>query len=386
MSLKKSASFGAIAFAILCAPATVLMPILVGAYVDWLGMTAAAAGNVAAFELAGVAGGGFLVAAWVGRPSAWMIPFATAGAVVVANFATAALEGDALIATRLVAGLGAGGSVSFMASILARAGRPDRDFAIFFFVYLLIASALFQSASLLSQIARGGGPFYGLAALAAVALVVVALSPAGRGSPVGERPAARSDEVVRPPLPNKIDLAVAMTLLFLFFAACGGVWVFAERIALEQGYGSSAARSILGASTLAGALGAAAAAAVKRSRRRGIAFGFAALLVSATSIGLGKTAVPLPASFVAFVFAWMFLTPVLMAGVAALDPVGRASALAAAVQNVGQATGPALAAIVFGADRLSGVGWGAALLLVPTLLLALLLESRIRRVRARDKG
>jgi len=361
---------GAIVFATLCAAATVVMPMLVGVSIEHFGLDVAQAGRAASVELLGVALGSLGVAALVARRSPRLIATAIVGCVALGNAMTLALDGEALAAWRLIAGLGEGGAIALMGALLASGPNADRFFGVFFSAYLLTATLLFGASATIAAALDGAG-IYGLLIVVCAPALVVAWSAFPAIAIASEAPTEAATAL------DRRRVALGLAAMLLFFVGAGGVWVYMERIGLSLGMSADAARGVLGAATLAGAAGAALAAFVgsRWDRRMPLLLGIGAMVVVLCLVAAGATRTTFSAIAAVFVFGWMFAIPFMMGTMALLDPQGRAVSVSVGVQNGGQALGPALASFVIGDAGYGLVAGLAALLLAGSLALHMVVAA-----------
>jgi predicted MFS family arabinose efflux permease len=350
--------FAAIAYGILGGISIVVMPMLVGVMIDLFALSPAAAGRVASVELLGVALGSLAIAALFSKWPLQALAAANVACIIIGNSLTIAFEGEGLYAARLVAGFGAGGGIALMSAIVATSRTPDRLFGLFFCLLLLTATAVFHSAGIVTQKFGAYCMYYIFIALSLLALLV------SRAFTSPTRAAVRasvSDSSVSAPAAhtaNWVLIGTGLIAMFLFFASCGAVWVYMERIAVATGLDAAAARSVLGNATIAGAVGAALATlfGVRFGRVAPLLLGGGTLLAMMALIAAGPSTSAFTTIALGFVLTWMFTLPYLMGAMAFVDPFGRAASLAVGSQNAGQALGPAVVSIIVSGSNYSLVG------------------------------
>jgi predicted MFS family arabinose efflux permease len=350
--------FAGIAFGILGGISVVVMPMLVGLMINLFGLSSAAAGRVASGELLGVALGSLAVATLVSRWPLKAVAVLNVACIVIGNALTIGTAGEHLHIARLIAGVGAGGSIALMSAIVATSHAPDRLFGVFFSVLLLLATVFFYSAELVAQHLGEYGMYFVFIALSLCSVMLSLLFvPPTRRVPASVQAHSTANAPVT--LPTRWGIVGAgLFAMFLFFAGCGAVWVYMERIGVANGLDPEAARSVLGSATIAGAIGACLAtlAGVRFGRLAPLLLAGSVLLLMMAMIAFGLNAATFPAVALGFVLTWMFTLPYLMGTMAVIDPLGRAASLAVGFQNGGQALGPAVASLMIAGTNYSRVG------------------------------
>jgi len=327
------------------------MPLLVGALMDDLSLSEARAGLLGSAELAAGALVSILVAHRIGRISRRTLALAGAALVIAGYLISAAVEGyAALTAARLGVGLGSGAILAAGNAAIAASRDPDRLYArmsvIGGFAIALVIGLL--PLALRPWGYAGGFFVLGLLALACAPLVLW-LPP--------HPPADAQEDPGR--LPRKL-LASCVMLAFLLESISGNaLWVFSERIGLRAGLELEQVAIVLGVTTLIGLLGAVLADLL------GTRFGRTLPLCLGLAVGaLAKWAMvtwQLPVSFVAtnvvLAIAWFFVLPYMLGMTAALDRLGRWSAVAIGALSCGSALGPGLAGLLIGPTSYAELAW-----------------------------
>jgi predicted MFS family arabinose efflux permease len=272
----------------------------------------------------------------------------------------AATSHGALLAARLLAGLGEGAVLAAGNAAAASSPNPDLLWA-FVVVFGGLAAALLMSTIPLA-IARwqqvGGFAVIGVVCL--VCLPVMRLLP-----PAPRRTgSAETHALPRPGLG-------ALALLAILMAQVGesALWAFSERLGLNVQLSAEAVGLVLGGATLAGIAGAAGAAIL--STRLGRAGPLAAGIVLSTAARCAVVYATTPEMYIASQLVWgvtyLFILPYFLGTVAALDRLGRWSAAAGAAMSIGVAIGPGVAG-----SLASNVGYGGlGILMAATGLISL---------------
>ena len=328
------------------------MPLLLGAVIDQLNLTASEAGLLGTIELAGVAIAATATAPIVARRSRAVL--AMLGCVLAAIGQLMAVQVDtlALLAlSRVVAGAGMGVAAAAAQAAVAAEAHPDRLFGIFFAAFTPLAALLLLALPYLIA-ARGYGAGY--AVLAAISLLAIPLAIWLPPPPIAGE--TRITRLVRAP-----HRAVAIPALFavaLIAASDLGIWTFIERIGSRAGLAQKDIGLALGSATLAGSASAAVAAwlGTRVGRTLPIVVSFGSMVVVAVALANSSavtTYVPLvivwsASVFVAYTYA--------LGTLAAADVSGRWSAAAAGARSAGAALGPVAAGLAVTSNGYEGAG------------------------------
>lgn len=384
----KPMHFAAIAFGILGGISVVVMPMLVGLMMNLFGLSAASAGRVASIELLGVALGSLAVAALVAKWPLKAVAALSVACIVFGNGLTIGLEGEHLHITRLVAGFGAGGGIALMSAIVATSHTPDRLFGFFFSVLLLVATAMFYSAGTVAQRFGAYGMYFVFIGLSLIGLLLSS-SFSSSTARAFQQTGGVERVLSTAPTAGATDwriVSAGLIAMFLFFASCGAVWVYMERIGVANGLDAETARSILGNATIAGAIGAALATLVglRFGRIAPLLLGGSALLAMMALIAFGLSDLTFPIIALGFVLTWMFTLPYLMGAMAVIDPLGRAVSMAVGFQNGGQALGPAAVSLIIGGANYARVGLLGLICLFVSLLIYVFVFRKASSVTVRS--
>jgi len=331
-------------------------PIIVGALIDELGMTAAAAGVMVTAELAALAVATWLSAGLLARRSRKVIGLTGAGVALAGHALSVLAPGfTALLAARLVAGLGEGVALAAGNAVAAGSRHPHQVFArVTAVVVLGIALQLFA----LPYVTTPFGPAGGYAALAALTLIV---SPAFIWlAPPPERSNVYDDHR----LPHPALGLLGVVSIALIAIGQGAVWTFTERIAAAAGISAEGAGRVLGGGTLLGIAGASLAIWLGTRQGRtapitlGTCVGIAAILILVN--------VPTTGAFtgaaVVWIFVYWFSQPYFFGALAALDNRGRWAASGGGTQIAGTAIGPAVGGLLVSTASYTALGGLAAVI------------------------
>ena len=351
-----------------------IQPILGGAFVDQLAIPLNAIGTIFAAELIAMAlacGIGALLMPHVNRRKFVLLALV---ALVAGNLlSTQANSWMALVGSRLLSGLAGGAVMAVVYATAALRSSKDSTFAVINMGNLLWGMLLVSSTPFVLQAAGISGVFMVL-----VGASVIALLGFGR---ITERydDLAEQSETSEPPL--TITALLLISLFALLFFGHSALWVYQERIGKSIGLEPEQIGAILGASILAGAIGAGLAGIIKR--RIGLLlpqlFGFGVALVATLIMVYGTSPLAFAITAGLIHLGWFFSLPYLFSMTAELDPSGRLAGLGNAAIFIGQGAGPLGAALVVGGGNLRAVGWLAAGTYILALLIALMVVARFRQ-------
>ena len=285
---------------------------------------------------------------------------------------------NSFMALRFLAGLGAGSLVSLSFAVVGLTSNPDRNFGLLIMwvlTYGAIVLWLMPSAYALAGM-NGALWFFALFPLVAVPFIRNLLAD-------GESLAQVEEDAVNLTTGMK---AMALIAMLAYFIAQGAVWAYLFLIGLAGGLSEQEVANGLTLSQFAGIAGALLAATMSNRYGRslpltvGIRGGALCLyflvgryefLVFALAVGI-------------YNFAWNMTHPFLLAAMASFDRRGRVVVYAVAMQMVGLAIGPGLAASVIAEGDYINVNWlGAGLFVVS---LALILPPVIAQTKIFNSG
>jgi len=319
----------------------VLLPLIIGAFVDHLGLSSAQAGRIAAAEMAGAACATVLLPFVINRlPRRYLLAVAMVIFIIANLGSILAVESASLGIARFIVGVGSGGIVGGVIACFSATRNPDRSFAIFMFSNLSMGAVGFPLLpSLVLEPFGLVGLFIVLAVAGLLALTLVGNIP--KAVTKGEGP-TQETTFLRP-----IAL-VALLGVLAYFMGMGALWPFIERIGSDRALSSATIYTTLSLAQFAGMAGALLAVwmAVRLQRVHSLALGtsltIAAMITLANTTGQASYMV----ATVTFFFAWIYTVPVLMAGLAELDRSGRVAVLGVTMQTAGLSVGPYMASFV----------------------------------------
>jgi MFS family permease len=352
----------------------IVQPGFVQGLVVYLGLTDSQAGYTASAEMFGIAATTILLT-FVAHKVNWRRIFAASLIVMFITNALSTLVQDfeTFTALRFASGLGAGGLVSLSFAAIGLTDKPDRNFG-----YLIMWVLIYGALGLMlmpSAYALGGIDvvlwFFALFPL--VGLPFVKYLPL-----TGENAVVVEQDAVTLPLGLR---ALALLAMLAYFLGQGVVWAYLFLIGLSGDLSEQQVANGLTMSQFAGIAGAFLAALLGNRFGRSMPLTFGILggaLCLYFLVGKMEFLVFAVAVCV-YNFAWNLTHPYLLAAMASFDRRGRVVVYAVAMQMVGLAIGPSLAASVIDSGRYVNVNiLGAALFVIS---LAFVLPPVIARAR-----
>ena len=323
-----------------------LSPVMLGLYIDELGLSASQASLAIAAENGAYALGLLLFYLVLHRSRRPLLAAAGLGVMIVTSLLTARAGGFLpLLAIRAVFGLAMGFTASTVFAAYAGRADPQRVWAIATFVNLAYAAILLGLSGWIAQTSGLAGIVAVLALTALIGLGCTRLIP-----PAPPYPSTEATGMSKAPegAINFPAVCGALTLLCLY-AGHTTLWSFQERMGLAVGLDRSQVGVLLGISVL-GAIGGAVLSIIAGHRfgQRGPnALAFAGLVVSALLLAT-PTMTAYVAGAVVVKTAWFFGLPFILGAIARLDRSGRWSSMGAALLALGSAIGPAIGATLAG--------------------------------------
>jgi MFS family permease len=356
----------------------IVQPGFVQGMVQYLGFDDRAAGHVASAEMFGIAATTVAMTFAAHRFNWRRVVLWSLLVMAVTNAASTLVTGvTTFAALRFAAGVGAGGLISLSFAAIGLTRKPDRNFG-----YLIMWVLTYGALALLAMPTA-----FRLAGLTGV-LWFFALFPLVTLPWLKHFPA--SGESVVQAEQDAVDLSggakgLALAAMFAYFLAQGVVWAYLFLIGIAGGLTEQQVANGLTVSQFAGIAGALGAALTAGRYGRalplviGIVGGAATLyfLVGRFSAMLYLVAVSI------YNLAWNFTHPYLLGAMASFDRRGRVVVYAVAMQMLGLAIGPSLAASVIQEGIYVNVNWlGGLLFIISAALILPPVVAQSRRVRA----
>lgn len=323
--------------------AMLLMPMIVGVYVDELGFTNRQAGILAAFEAAGICVASLLGVVWVRTLNWRVVTLFGLGCAIIGNLVSIEVGGFTLmLVCRALASLGAGTAFAAAVASLGEQKKPETAFGIGLAVQTFLLTIIMAMSAWIIERQGIDGMFFMLAVLAFVVALPVGWLPAR-----SEKSTYISELIPNHDSVSHVQVIFALIATILYYAGLLGFWVYLERIGNAAGHSNVSIGTILTWALAAGTLGGAGAAWL--SDRKGIAWPLIAstlILIGMVLIAVGNVSAPMFAlSAIVFSGMWVFTTAYQTALVAKLDRHGRYIVLVPAAQGAGAMLGPATASV-----------------------------------------
>jgi len=347
----------------------ILQPAYVQGLVEYMSFTEEEAGLIASAEMFGLAATAIAVNFFLGRFN-WRVMSAVFLAVsAIGNgLSTGISDAEALMVIRFITGLGSGGLISITFTMMGLTDRADRNMGFIVAAVLsygafglLLMPSLFHWVGLEGVLA-----FFGL--FSACGFLFVASLPSSDQT-------HKQTAIEGSPYTWRTKL-VALSGVLAYNLAIGIVWVYIFLVGVDAGISEQSVANALTISQFLGIAGA--MGAVIFELRFGRIFPLM-LGIFGGALGIGfilgtPSAFMYTAGVCIFNLLWNLTVPYMLAALAAFDASGRVVAMGVALQMLGFAVGPALAALllnVYGYDFINTIAIGlfvaAAILLVPGL-------------------
>jgi len=343
----------------------IVQPGFVQGLVQYVGFDDKGAGVVVGLEMLGLATTTILMTFIAHRVNWRTVILGSVVVMFLANaLCTLTTDLNTFMALRFIAGLGAGSMVSLGFAAVGLTANPDRNFGLLIMLVLTYGAIVLWLMPSVYAIAEMGGALWFFALFPLTVMPVIKFLP-------------KSGESVAQVEADAVNLTGAMKTVALFamlayFIAQGVVWAYLFLIGLAGGLSEQAVANGLMLSQFGGIAGALLAATLANRYGRslpltvGIIGGAICLyflagqfefLVFALAVGI-------------YNFAWNMTHPFLLGAMASFDRRGRIVVYAVAMQMVGLAAGPLLAAAVISEGDYINVNWlGAGLFLVSLALI-----------------
>ncbi|MGE4410782.1 MAG: MFS transporter [Sphingobium sp.] len=351
-----------------------ILPVMLGIVARGWGLTDEMLGILASIELAGLALGTLaavmLMRKWgVGRTAfraMLMLMLANVAALMAPDLAW-------LMALRALAGLAAGAGLAICYVNLANTSHPERNFAVFTLIQLLLGAIGLFTLPFLADLIGWGAP-YGLlggSALLGMLATLLPLSPndpdKGHPTPPANTPSPAPSASFRRNRPGFL----ALIGVGCYFIGITAVWAYMDRIGSELLLTPARIAMIVAASQIVAMAGAASASllAGRLSLTTSLAAGS---LMTVTGIIILVFAHEMAAFALAVAmisFAWNYVTAPQFAAVAMVDTNGALAGLMSTVTGVGAAAGPAFGSGLVGHGFTPLLVTGALLILMSLLLI-----------------
>ena len=323
-----------------------VLPVMVGSFVDYLGMTESIAGWAASASFLGGALAAFVLSLRIHQLDLRRLAWAGLLVMLVCDaacIAAASLPTWTFFALRFFSGVGAAGAYASVIAAFARTREPDRAYGLFMAIQFAgSAVGLYGLPFLLPHTGIGG--LY----ITFVITELVALSFVGSLPDRNERQAQAVPDMIEWRILLRRTSLVCLLGICFYEAANMSHFTYAERIGLSTGLGNEQVGAVLGIATILGIP--AALMVVWLGERWGH---FVPVLIGASCQFLALlllVLIPSPAVYILamcmLASAWAFSLPYFQAIEAELDPGGSVVVAGGFATSLGGFIGPATAAIL----------------------------------------
>ncbi|MDX1643036.1 MAG: MFS transporter [Thermoanaerobaculia bacterium] len=318
-----------------------VLPFLVGAFTDELGLSRERVGYLGSADMLGMFVAAALATLWVRRFD-WRRVAALALAILVGcHLISSLVDGFApLAAVRALAGFAGGSLMAIALTALGDGRNPDRHFALFISGQLGLGALLLGLIPAVIERFGLDGIFLSLAGVTAVAWGLVSMVPRSGRPTAADRGAQRSSFGLLPGL-------AALGACFVFNLGVMAVWAYMERIGVAADLPKETIGSALGLSLLAGLGGALLAALLVDRFGRVLPL---TLTVALQLVALGLVArggaIGYAIGAMLFSFCWNFPVAYQLAITVRVDPSARLVVLFLGAVKLGYALGPAAAGLL----------------------------------------
>jgi DHA1 family inner membrane transport protein len=277
-------------------------------------------------------------------PALWWMPrfdrvyvgrLCLCAAVVTNLLCVGAHDFTAIAVLRGLTGIAEGSVMAMCLAVVATSRQRERNFALWAMGQLALGAIALLVLPRVAPDYRSPVLFIALALLMAAALPTVQWLP--------RLPGASANALVGRPTVTA-GAAAALAAVLTFYLAISGVWTYLERIGLQNAILPEAIARDLSIAGVFGIGGCWCAAWLGSRLGRGwpLGVGYGILLSAASMLATPVNAFGFAASAFAFLYAWTFSLPFLLAVVAARDPSGRLSPLINLMIGAGLGLGPTL--------------------------------------------
>ncbi len=354
--------------------AIILMPLIVGGLIDSYGFSDQQAGAVATAEGLGLVLGLLTAALWV-RSVGWRSALLAGLAIYAAlNFGSPLIESHTgLVILRALSGFVGGGVFAIVVAALGDNREPDRAFGIAQAVQGLVMGALFVWAPALMSDAGINSLFYLMAFLALIAMLFLPRFP--RYGVVDATPDTKDNSNNLPQSGVPIALYAGLFGGFAYYLAVFGFWGFIERMGVQAGLEETTIGYALGVSQLAAIFGALLAAAAAQRFGRVIPMLIALIgQLWVLWVLVGQfSASAFYAGACLYQGLYVMATAYQLGVISQLDSKGKFIVVMTALQGLGAALGPSIAAGLINDGDYSSINMAAATTLIVSLGLFLFL-------------
>jgi len=255
------------------------------------------------------------------------------------------------VALRFLAGVGAGSLISLSFTTVGLTSNPDRNFGYLIMWVLLYGAVVLYLMPTAYAFSGMTGPLLFFAAFPLVALPLIRAFPVN-----AEAHSTVEADAVNLSTPLKV---MALAAMFAYFIAQGVAWAYLFLIGTAGGLSEQHVATALTLSQIAGVAGALLPALIgsRFGRWRPLSIGIAGGAVALAFLIGHFEYLPFTIWVCVYNFFWNQTHPYLLGSMASFDRRGRVVVYAVALQMLGLAIGPALAATIISPSHYDRVNW-----------------------------
>lgn len=328
-----------VAVAVIVASLPAVMPAMVSAMAAQPNVGTTGAGYLVSTNMAGIFTGTLLRALVRSGTSIKRMIVAGLLVMMLGNLVTISVTGlPALLAARILSGLGEGFAAGFCFSLMAQSRRPANTFAFYTAGQGIIGLIGMGFLPWLVSVSDWRA-FY--VVLTIVALPALFLAGPAAGDAVEEARQTSGSMITRAGW-------LGLGTIFLFFTGMALLWAFLQRIGEYHGLGLAAVSAAMASTAIAGMAGSLTVAlgGDRLSDRQSTIAGIVLVFASALGLWAGSGAMFVFGAL-ALNFAWSFQYPFLFRALARTDP-GKGAAVTPMATGIALAVGPALGGWIIG--------------------------------------
>lgn len=329
-----------------------LLPIIVGAFVDHLGFSEQSAGLILSIDMGGYTLATLLALFWIEKGNWRLISLVGIVGMLIGNLASLFVTDFTLLATiRFFTGFSAGTITAVVVAALGKTHNPDRSFGFWIVGQLLLGSVGF--AILPPYVAQ-----YGLVAIFGLIILLLLLClPLLNFFPnniYGDESSELSDTKKQVNVP-KILLYLGVLSILVSYAGLTAVWSYVERIAIDSGFNSKVIGYSLSIASIVGILGGIGATTlgVKLGRIIPITIALSSAIVGIIILKYEFSHLFYTICCSLFLFGWNFMLPYFMGAIAGANSSSKVISLANASIGIGLMIGPGVGALLLNTNDYS---------------------------------
>ncbi|MBW2716360.1 MAG: MFS transporter [Deltaproteobacteria bacterium] len=351
-----------------------VMPYLIGSVADGMGLEVDQAGLIGSAELLVVALSAFIVSARVRvlpRRKVAML----GGVIAIAGHSLSILTNsiEALIACRVLAGVGAGMALAIGNACLAASHDPSKAYGQVMMLLATVGAGVIVSLGYITEAWSYYGVFGTQAIVVALMLIPMSLLP--------ERDETQAEDDISHGKIPMLPAALIVVGIFLWHFCDNSIWGFSERIATKIGMQPDVIGWLLGGGLLVGVIGGfiASGMGTRYGRIWPICVGVAAA-VACVSVITSTGIIPMyTASILIYIVGFMFISSYIYGLAGELDHHGRVMAVASGAGNVGVALAPFLSGRLIALNGYEVMGKVVISTLLIVMALSIVVGSHINR-------